>query len=173
MSNHEIVIAQTVAQALTDAEFNAALQADPKKALAKKGVSLPAEHQVVVLVDTATRQHLVVPNQPIPEAQRLSALPRDPSAFQLQRWAITTVQSGGPIADSLLSNPVGVLRGNGVQVPQSVQVTVHRNTDSTTYIALPHSSQAAEGELDEQQLDSVAGGIGLMVSAGRVLLYFK
>lgn len=174
MSNHEIVIAQAVAQAQADSEFKAALLADPKKALASKGVKLPVEHRVVLLVDTATKQHVIVPTQPLPESQRVSVLPRDPSSYQLVLWTITTVQAGGPMADSLLNNPVGVLREKGVKVPQSIQVSVHRNTDSTTHIAIPHEAQAdqAEGELSEERLDSVVGGISwfLVVKGGKPIL---
>lgn len=171
MSKHEISIAQAIAQAQTDSEFKAALLADPKKALQGKGVTFPAEHQVVLLVNTATDQHVVVPSQPLAEAQRVAVLPRDPSAQQLTQWVITTVQSGGALADSMLSNPVDVLRNHGAKVPQSVKVSVHRNTDSITYLALANQDVAAEadGELSEERLDAVSGGWGLIVSRAAVI----
>lgn len=172
MFDHEIVTAQIVAEALTDAELKAALLADPRRTLAQRGALLPADHEVVVLRHSPKRLHLVVPNQPLPEAQRLSALPDEPSFYQLQQWVSTVVQAGGPRADSLVSRPAELLRGNGVPVPEEVQVAVHRNTEATTYIALLDVDRGAEddGQISEQPVSFAAGFSGYMVGSWGVMI---
>lgn len=172
MFDHEIVTAQIVAEALTDAELKAALLADPRRTLAQRGIEIPADHQVVVLRHTAERLHLVVPNQPLSEAQRLSALPEDPSFYQLQQWVSTAVQAGGSLADGLVSRPAEVLRSNGVDVPAAVQVTVHRNTASTTHIAIVDVAQdsADDGQVSEQLLSFAVKPKGYMVGPWAVIL---
>jgi len=160
MSDQNIRLAQAIAHALTDAEFKNALIADPAKALQSRGITYPAGHQFVVHQEDLTHKFVAVPHEPIPEAQRLTVLPRNPTAYQMAVWAITEIQSGGPLSATLLENPVNVLRNQGANIPQSVHVSLVRNTESTTHIVIPYqgTKELAGEELNDEMLDQVAGG---------------
>ena len=56
--------AAIVARSWDDADFRAQLLADPSATLAANGVSTPAGKQVVVIEDTDTELHLVIPARP-------------------------------------------------------------------------------------------------------------
>ncbi len=160
MSNQHVRLSQVIAHALTDAEFKKALIADPGKALASQGLTFPAGHQFVLHQEDLTHKIVAVPHDPIPEAQRLTVLPRNPTAYQMALWAITEVQSGGPLAATLLENPVTVLRNQGANIPKALNVVMVRNTATTTHIVIPYqgTKELAGHELDDEMLDQVAGG---------------
>jgi hypothetical protein len=160
MSKHAVQIAEAVAHALVDEAFKKSLISDPVAALASRGITFPEGHQVVVHQDTAAHRSLVVPTHPLPEAQRLTVLPRNPTAYQMALWVITEIQAGGPLADSLRQNPLTVLRNQGTFIPQSLQVVVHCNTESTTHLVVPQQgpTEMAGEELSDEMLDAVAGG---------------
>jgi hypothetical protein len=160
MSDNHVRLSQVIAHALTNADFKKALIADPAKALASQGLTFPAGHSFVLHQEDLTHKVVAVPHNPIPEAQRLTVLPRNPTAYQMALWAITEIQSNGPLAATLLQNPVNVLRNQGAHIPQSLHVSVVRNTESTTHIVLPYqgTKELAGEELNDEMLDQVAGG---------------
>jgi hypothetical protein len=53
-------------------------------------------------------------------------------------WIMTTVQAGGQLAAQLLQNPVGVLAGMGVNLPQGTQIKVWQETQSQRYLGIPY-----------------------------------
>ena len=55
----------------------------------------------------------------------------------------------------LLADPAGVLREHGIAVPAGQQVRVVEDTDQQVHLPLP----AKPGNLSDEQLDQVAGGM--------------
>jgi hypothetical protein len=57
----------------------------------------------------------------------------------------------------LLESPAAVLKERGISVPEGCQVKVLEDTDKVQHFILP--PRPTEGELSEQDLQSVAGGM--------------
>ena len=58
----------------------------------------------------------------------------------------------------LLENPNKVLAAHGVVIPAGVKIQIHENTPSVQHMVLPVVITPGTHELNESQLDSVAGG---------------
>jgi len=56
----------------------------------------------------------------------------------------------------LIANPVAALKAEGIDVPAGMTVTVVENTDKLFHLVLP---PVPAGELSEEALDAVAGGV--------------
>lgn len=63
----------------------------------------------------------------------------------------------------LLQDPVSVLKEHGVDVSDDVEVRVLENTDQVIHFVLPARTQ---DELNEEQLEKVAGGLDPLRHAG-------
>ncbi len=55
----------------------------------------------------------------------------------------------------LIADPAGVLKAEGVEVPEGIAVKVVADTESVRHLVLP----AVTGELSDSELDRVAGGM--------------
>lgn len=64
----------------------------------------------------------------------------------------------------LLAEPGAVLRAEGLDLPEGVEIIALENTDKVFNLVIPVSS--AEGELSDTQLEEVAGGFGLVMAMG-------
>ena len=56
------------------------------------------------------------------------------------------------------SDPKAVLAEHGIAVPANINVNVVENTDNTVHITMPQAPAGA-GELSDEELSNVAGGI--------------
>jgi nitrile hydratase alpha subunit len=56
-----------------------------------------------------------------------------------------------------MSNPKGVLKDHGIDVPAGMDVKVVENSDKVLYVTIP-PAPPAPGELSEKELESAAGG---------------
>jgi hypothetical protein len=59
----------------------------------------------------------------------------------------------------LLADPVAALKASGLDVPRGLQVKVVENTDQVLHLVLPAKPR---GEISEEDLERVAGGISVM-----------
>jgi hypothetical protein len=59
----------------------------------------------------------------------------------------------------LLADPAAALKQQGIDVPRGLQVKVVENTDQVLYLVLPPKPS---GEISEEDLERVAGGISVM-----------
>lgn len=64
-------------------------------------------------------------------------------------WADDTFKS------RLLSDPTAVLREEGIDVPEGIEIRAVENTDKVAYLTLPPTPSE---ELSDEELESVAGG---------------
>jgi len=58
----------------------------------------------------------------------------------------------------LLDNPAAVLKERGIDVPEGLEIKVHADSESVEHLVLPEGPVEDEGELEEEELESVAGG---------------
>lgn len=56
----------------------------------------------------------------------------------------------------LIADPIGVLREEGIDIPDGVEVRVVENSERVFYLSLP---PRPEMSLSEEQLDKVSGGL--------------
>ena len=61
----------------------------------------------------------------------------------------------------LLANPADALREEGIEVPPGIELRIVEDTEQVRHLALP--PKPAEGELSEEELERVAGGITISV----------
>jgi hypothetical protein len=55
----------------------------------------------------------------------------------------------------LLENPVAILKAEGIEVPEGLEIKVLENSDKVFHLVLPYQLS----ELSDNDLDAVAGGI--------------
>lgn len=76
-----------------------------------------------------------------------------------KNWSklVAKVWSDDALAQRLQNDPKAVLKENGIDVPDGMNITVHQNSPSQLHISVP--SKHKEGnELNEHELETVAGG---------------
>jgi len=84
----------------------------------------------------------------------------------LELKLITRAWKDEKFAQELRSNPKAVFeREIGQALPADVEVKVVEETPKTFYIVLPEKPGAAAGELSEEQLTAVAGGMNACTNA--------
>jgi hypothetical protein len=69
---------------------------------------------------------------------------------------ITKARTDDGFKKRLLAEPAAVLKEGGVEIPPDVEVRMLEDTDKVWHLVLP--PPLSTDELDEQQLDHVAGG---------------
>ena len=74
-----------------------------------------------------------------------------------QAWAkiVAKAWSDEAFKQKLLSDPAGVCKEQGVELPAGVTLQLHENTGSEVHMTLPAKPS---GELSQQQLEQVAAG---------------
>jgi len=87
-----------------------------------------------------------------------------------EQWnqIVTRALTDAAFKQRLVAEPVKVFEEQGIAVPAGVEIRVLENTDSVVHLTLPAS--AAAGELSENELASVSGGLNIgaiMVSVGK------
>ena len=60
----------------------------------------------------------------------------------------------------LIANPAAALKAEGIDVPAGMAVTVVENTDKQFHLVLP---PVPSGELSDEALDGVAGGLSQLI----------
>jgi hypothetical protein len=139
-SQEQNIVSNLVIQSMTNATVRNELVSNTAQYLQQNGVNLgnnpPA---LTAIADTETLFNVIVPVAPLGPTQTLTQLPLpNPTPFCIMVWIMTTVQAGGSLAAQLLQNPVGVLTGMGVRLPQGLQIKVWQETQSQRYLGLPY-----------------------------------
>lgn len=84
------------------------------------------------------------------------------SSQEIYSKVIAKAWSDPQFKEKLLKNPESTLQAEGFEIPQGTKIILHENTDKELYLVIP---QKPEGELTDEQLEAVSGGligIGLM-----------
>ena len=151
------------ARAVADDQFRQQLKADPCGAAKAAGVELPAGASLEVLEDDAHTAHFVVTDDTscdsllIPEALRVINRARRDPAFK---------------ALGLRDPRAAVQEALGLDLPDSLNVVVVEDTLAKVHLVLPAGPLAdgemCNGELSDEELALVAGGISTVSSDGKV-----
>lgn len=86
-----------------------------------------------------------------PNQEQVQALARQQAQFMARVW------SDPDLKQRLMDDPKAVLREQGAQIPEDVEVRVVESTDQVVYLVLP---PAPSDEISDEALESVAGGNG-------------
>jgi hypothetical protein len=149
-----------VTQAWQDEGFKRRLVADPRAVLQEQGLPLPDGKAVRMVEDTAETAHLVLPTKPAgglsdEQLARLAGEGQGPARTAGQ-LLIKSWQDEG-FKRRLVADPRAVLQEQGLPLPDGKAVRVVEDTADTVHLVLP--PKPAEGELSDEQLEQVAGGI--------------
>ena len=81
---------------------------------------------------------------------------------QARKWGQVVARAwrDEAVKQRLLSDPAGVLREEGIEVPAGQQVRLVENTDQVMHLVLPQQPR----DLSDEQLDQVAGGLCVLTS---------
>ena len=128
--------ARLVARAWTDPAFKQRLIDDPKAACAELGIDATSLNEFVVLENTEDVRNMVVCT--LCSCYPRPILGRPPDWYKSLNYRQRSV-----------SDPRGVLREFGTDVPEDVEVRVHDSTADIRYLVLPVRPEGTEGWSEE------------------------
>lgn len=143
--------ARLVARAWVDPNFKARFMADPKAACAEMGIDATAINEFVVLENSEKVRHMVV-------CTLCSCYPR-PILGRPPDW-----YKSFNYRQRAVSDPRGVMREFGLNLPEDVEVRVHDSTADIRYLVLPCRPKGTEewSEAELAKLVSRDSMIGVM-----------
>ena len=143
--------ARLVARAWVDPNFKARFIADPKAACAEMGIDATAINEFVVLENSEKVRHMVV-------CTLCSCYPR-PILGRPPDW-----YKSFNYRQRAVSDPRGVMREFGLNLPEDVEVRVHDSTADIRYLVLPCRPKGTEdwSEAELAKLVSRDSMIGVM-----------
>src|SRR5688500_18912627 len=151
---------QVVTRAWHDEGFKRRLVAEPQVVLQEHDLPVPDGKTVRVVENTADTMYLVLPTRPAGEraAEQLNHVAGEQQE-QAEKYAqlVTTALHDEAFKQRLVADPRTVLQEQGLPLPAGKTVRVVENTADTVHLILP--PKPAEGELSDEQLDQVAGGL--------------
>ena len=149
--------AAVVAKAWVDPAFKARFIADPKAACAEMGIDATALNEFVVLENTPKVRHMVVCT--LCSCYPRPILGRPPDWYKSFNYRQRSV-----------SDPRGVMREFGLELPDDVEVRVHDSTADIRYIVMPLRPAGTDGwsEEDLAKLVTRDSMIGVMDAMTRL-----
>jgi nitrile hydratase subunit alpha len=143
--------ARLVARAWVDPAFKARFIAASKAACAEMGIDATALNEFVVLENTKQLRHMVVCT--LCSCYPRPILGRPPDWYKSLNYRQRSV-----------SDPRGVMREFGLELPDDVEVRVHDSTADIRYLVLPLRPEGTEGwsETELARLVSRDSMIGVM-----------
>ncbi len=130
--------AKIVARAWVDAAFKTRLLANPKAAAAELGIDATTYAEIVVLENTETVHHLVV-------CTLCSCYPRTLLGIPPDWYKSLSYRS------QVVTDPRGVMKEFGLELPDSVEVRVLDSTADMRYLVLPRRPPGTD-HLTEEEL---------------------
>lgn len=133
---------------------------NPKQVLAEVGVKLPDSVTVQVHENTSSLVNYILPDpSEIPEGTDLEKA--DPVAGKVIKQAL----SDETFKASLLLNPKqAIATSTGVKLPDDLDVRVYEDTSTVKHLVLP--TNPADDELNDLELEAIAGGVSKSGQAG-------
>jgi hypothetical protein len=132
---------------LTNEEVRQQVRDDPRSFMASHGVTFPPDTELVVLEDTLSTRHFVMPKELTPEMAE-----SDNPVLKVIRHAL----DDGNYKQRLLGDPKAAVAELGIKVPDSLTIKVFENSPSKYHIILPVNPE--DTELSDADLAQVAGG---------------
>ena len=151
-SNRQEVYEGLLFRLTEEPALKAALWANPQAVLAETlGLQMPTGVELRVVEDTALQHHVVIPWLPA------AAQARDP-ADEEEAVVQRALQDAG-FRQRLLAHPKDALAELfGFCLPAGAEITVLEETPQTWYFVCPPQIELAADELDDGELEAVAGG---------------
>lgn len=137
----------------TSVEFKQSFMNSPQKILAEFGIVVPNSVAIRVHEDTATIKNLVIPIESALEDETTASNP-------LWRKAIARAFAEQNFKTQLINNPKQALTElTGESLPENWKIFVHENSPTLRHLVIFVDS--ASEELNEAELEAIAGGIGI------------
>ncbi|MBD2526765.1 NHLP leader peptide family RiPP precursor [Nostoc sp. FACHB-133] len=154
---------QLIVRAWEDQEFKQELLSNPKAVIERElGEKFPEEVEVRMLAETANIRYLILPPANIaPEKrQEVVKLIRESETGALTELKIRSVEDN-TFRQMLLNKPNTVIEHElGIDTLEGIDIRVVEEERNIRYLILPwHPELLESGELSEEALEAVAGGI--------------
>ncbi|MCG8461843.1 MAG: class IIb bacteriocin, lactobin A/cerein 7B family, partial [Holophagales bacterium] len=127
------------------------------------GAGLAEGTEVRVLQESADKLYLVIPNvEATAEAPELS---ERSTRAELEASILLDAMSDDGAKKALLADPRGVYETKlasvreGAKLPDNMSVEAFEESDNVLYFRVPNAPAEHSGELSEEELEEVAGGI--------------
>ena len=162
--------AQVVTKSSQDEGFKRRLVADPRAVLREYGIAVPDGQAVRVVENTAETIYMALPTKPsggLSDGQLARLAGEGQGATRKVGQLLLKVWQDPTFKRRLVADPRAVLQEEGLPVPAGKAVRVVEDTAETMHLVLPH--KPAEGELTDDQLEQVAGGIVPLIAAGALI----
>ena len=162
--------AQVVAKTWEDEGFKRRLVTDPRAVLREFGIAVPDGQTVRVVENTDETVYVALPTKPagaLSDGQLARVGGEGQGATRKVGQLLLKVWQDPTFKRRLVADPRAVLQEEGLPVPEGKAVRVVEDTAETTHLVLPR--KPAEGELTDEQLDQVAGGVVPLIVAGGLL----
>ncbi|MCH9630770.1 MAG: hypothetical protein S4CHLAM37_07740 [Chlamydiia bacterium] len=115
--------------------------------------------EVIAKENSKTVLNFVIPEKLPKNFKRIERLPTNPKLEQVTKWITQQILENGTYKEALLADTMGVLKKEGIKVPEDIRLNILLNTDKTMYIVIPRKLGNNE-ELNNIELQAVSGGKG-------------
>jgi hypothetical protein len=154
-----------VGRAWEDEEFKKRLLTEPSAIFKEHGVETAPGVKLKVLENTESVIHLTVPTKPDVAFTReeIESAALD-SYLDQQLWGVdiihlaVTAATDDNLKTRLKANPAAVLKENGLDVPDNLEIRVVENTPTQYCLTLPAKPDHEPVELSDEDLSRVVGG---------------
>lgn len=154
-----------VGRAWEDEEFKKRLLTEPSAVFKEHGVETAPGVKLKVLENTELVIHLTVPTKPdtaftreeIENAAAHSYLDQQLWGADVIHLAVKAASDDG-LKTRLKANPDAVLKENGLDVPDGLEVRVVENTPTQYCLTLPTKPNQEQAELSDEDVARVVGG---------------
>jgi hypothetical protein len=154
---------QLIVRAWEDQEFKQELLENPKTVIERElGHKFPEGVEVRILAETANIRYLILPpaNMDSEKRQEVVKLIRENETGAFSELKIRSVEDN-TFRQILLNNPNTIIeRELGISTLEGIDIRVVEEESNITYLVLPwHPELFESGELSEEALEAVAGGL--------------
>jgi len=154
-----------VGRAWDDEQFKKRLLTEPSAIFKEHGVETAPGVKLKVLENTESIIHLTVPTNPEMDVTReeIEGAAID-SYLDQQMWGVEIIHlavkaaSDEGLKKRLKANPAAVLKENGLDVPDGLEIRVVENTPTEYCLTLPARPDREPPELSDEDLSRVVGG---------------
>jgi len=144
-NDHRSSLASLIARTMTDDAYRAEVLADPRAAMQAAGMPVPDNVSVTAIEQAGNTHVFIIPAR----VWTSDGTPKDNLIHTLTTDAATKAR--------FIDDPRAVLKEHGIDMPDSIDITVIVNTPESKTIALPAKIDGPT-ELTDAELAMAAGG---------------